>query len=368
MPFDVTLRRIAEVIPHPNADRLDIVHLEDYDYDSIVQKGKLAAGEMVIYFPVDSQLPAAFIQALGLEGKLSHGMPDDEGVRLQNRVKTAKLRGIVSQGIVSKPEDLPLLPDVMAYCETAKAGSSVTEILGIVKYEPPTIAGKDGTLVGLPDRVSKYDLESAQCYAPVVAQLLAANTRVMITEKLEGSHWFVTRTRSGEYGVGQRNYLIEPVPEQEHGWHRAAREGGFEAITQSLLDQFPDVDRVTIRGELVGPGIASNYYNLPKFGVYLFEIEFDGEPVNAALFKTLVDSLQLPMVPLLAFDVSLADYLAAQGQETVKSLSNGPSALAPKLLREGIVIRPMEEAEDETLRGRLILKQRSPDYLAKTDN
>ena len=46
MPFDVTLRRIAEVIPHPNADRLDIVHLEDYDYDSIVQKGQLAAGEM----------------------------------------------------------------------------------------------------------------------------------------------------------------------------------------------------------------------------------------------------------------------------------------------------------------------------------
>lgn len=368
MPFDVTLRRIAEVIPHPNADRLDIVHLEDYDYDSIVQKGQLAAGEMVIYFPVDSQLPADFIQALGLEGKLSHGMPGDDGVRLQNRVKTAKLRGIVSQGIVAKPQALPLTPDIQAYFETAKAGSSVTEILGIVKYEPPTIAGKDGTLVGLPDRVSKYDLESAQSYASVVAHLLAGNTRVMVTEKIEGSHWFVTRTRDGGYGVGQRNYLIEPVPGQEHIWHRAARIGGFEGVTQALLDQFPDVERVTIRGELVGPGITGNYYNLQAFRIYVFEIEFDGEPVNVTLFKSLVDSLNLTMVPLLAYDVTLAEALVAAGQESVKAFSNGPSALSPKHLREGIVIRPMDELNDETLGGRLILKQRSPDYLAKTDN
>jgi len=35
-------------------------------------------------------------------------------------------------------------------------------------------------------------------------------------------------------------------------------------------------------------------------------------------------------------------------------------------LREGIVIRPMIEQRDERL-GRVILKQRSPDYLANSD-
>jgi RNA ligase (TIGR02306 family) len=197
---------------------------------------------------------------------------------------------------------------------------------------------------------------------------MAANTRVMVTEKLEGSHWFVTRVRGEALGVGQRNYLIEPVEGVEHTWHRAAREGGYEAITESLLAQFPRVNRVTIRGEIVGPEIANNYYNLSALNVYVFEIEFDGEPISALFFKTLATAMKLLLVPILAFDVPLSEVLEQSGHITVKALSNGFSDIAPKRLREGIVIRPMEEAHSADLGGRLILKQRSPDYLAKTEN
>jgi RNA ligase (TIGR02306 family) len=368
MSFEVTVRRIAEVIPHPNADRLDIVHLENYDYDSIVQKSRFAVGDVVVYFPVDSQLPLAFVQALGLDGKLAHGMPSDEGVRLQNRVKTANLRGIVSQGIVARPQDLPLSSDIQTALETTALGSSVTDMLGVLKYEPPVILSTEGTLVRLPENVSKYDLENAQSHASVVAQLMAANTHVMVTEKIEGSHWFVTRTRDGEFGVGQRNYLIEPVEGVEHTWHRAAREGNYAAITEALMAQFPRVNRVTIRGEIVGPDIAINYYNLSAPRVYVFEIEFDGEPISALFFKTLATTMSMPLVPILAFDLPLSEILEQAGHTTVKALSNGVSALAPKRLREGVVIRPMEETQSADLEGRLILKQRSPDYLAKTEN
>lgn len=43
---------------------------------------------------------------IGLKGKLAHGSVNSEGERLRNRVKTIKLRGNLSQGLVCKPIDL----------------------------------------------------------------------------------------------------------------------------------------------------------------------------------------------------------------------------------------------------------------------
>ena len=51
---------------------------------------------------------------------------------------------------------------------------------------------------------------------------------------------------------------------------------------------------------------------------------------------------------------------------SVKSASDGRSVIAPGVLREGIVIRPAVERQVPEI-GRLILKQRSPEYLARTD-
>ena len=53
-------------------------------------------------------------------------------------------------------------------------------------------------------------------------------------------------------------------------------------------------------------------------------------------------------------------------EASIKEASNGISLLAPGKLREGIVIVPEEEGWSQRLGGRLILKQRSPNYLAKT--
>ena len=50
--------------------------------------------------------------------------------------------------------------------------------------------------------------------------------------------------------------------------------------------------------------------------------------------------------------------------KTIKEASNGESELHP-VLREGVVIRPLEEQRDDKF-GRIIIKQRSPEYLAKS--
>ena len=62
---------------------------------------------------------------------------------------------------------------------------------------------------------------------------------------------------------------------------------------------------------------------------------------------------------------TLREYLDGK---TVKEASNGLSILVPGLniLREGIVISPLKEKYVMHF-GRLILKQRSPEYLLKHD-
>ena len=79
--------------------------------------------------------------------------------------------------------------------------------------------------------------------------------------------------------------------------------------------------------------------------------------------QSLVDQCGIETVPLLATDVTLREWLAGK---TLAKASNGKSLLNSSLLREGIVIRPMTEQRSEPL-GRVIIKQRSPEYLAASD-
>jgi hypothetical protein len=69
------------------------------------------------------------------------------------------------------------------------------------------------------------------------------------------------------------------------------------------------------------------------------------------------------LVPCLAKKVKLKTWLNGK---TLAEAANGESLLH-KTLREGIVIRPILENYDADIGGRLILKQISPEYLAKAD-
>jgi len=353
--FAVTVERIAEVWTHTNADRLEMARVASMSYQFVIGKGSFQAGDVVIYFPIDSLLPAAVITALGLDGKLSGAE--------KNRVKTVRLRGEISQGVVAEPA---LLLDNWNDGTVYAEGQDVTTLLGVTKYEPPPIPSHAGTLKPLPPLVSVYDIEGADRFRPLVERLL--DERVMITEKLEGSHFAISINASGEIIVSQRHHRIEPVEGAEHDWHRAARVSGLRDKMPLLKAELEErrgnnLEVVTARGEMIGPGIQGNYYKLPGQMVKIFEIEANGEPLPAQEFSELVRQFELDAVPFLAEKVTLREWLAGR---SVAEAANGASVIAPNLAREGIVIRPMREMRDSTI-GRLILKQRSPAYLAVSE-
>src|SRR5688572_4052170 len=149
--FAVSLERIENVWEHPNADRLDMARLRSMTYQFVIAKGSYQPGDLVVYFPIDSILPEHVIAAIGLTGKLSGAD--------KNRVKTVRLRGEISQGVVASPDVLiPNWKDGADYYE----GQDITELLGVTKYEPPVVPIQAGKLVALPSLVSMYDIEGAE--------------------------------------------------------------------------------------------------------------------------------------------------------------------------------------------------------------
>lgn len=349
--FAVTIEQIGEIYPHANADRLDMARLQGKDYEFVVLRGQFHQGDKVVYFPVDSLLPHWITETLGLTGKLTGSE--------KNRVKTIRLRGNISQGVVVLPSALAQqCPEIL----NAEIGADITAMLGVEKYEPPAISSLYGNLLPLPAMVIKYDLESAQNFVPVVQSLM--DEQVLISEKLEGSHWCMAWYADGDKTVvSQRNYRIEATEQGEHDWHKVARLGNYGEKLRAIAAAYPEpCHTLVIRGEILGPGLQGNYYKLKDHALYLFEIEVNGYPVNADTFLELCQTYEIPVVPVLGNNVRLSGWLA---EKSIKEASDGLSALA-SLPREGIVIRPMQERRTEGI-GRVIIKQRSPDYLAKSE-
>ena len=353
----VKVSQIGDIKPHSNADRLELATLTTSAYQFVVPKGEYKPGDTVLYYPLDAVLPDELIAKLGLAGRLSGNA--------RNRVKTVKLRGEISQGIVSRPEIA--LDDWDA--DPAALGDDVSERLGITKYEPPEVFQRDANLIPLPPNVGYYDLENAENWSLQVERLM--DEPVIVTEKLEGSHWWISLDSDDDVSVGQRRFKIKPNSDGVHVWHKVANESGLRRkiymlrawLSEVVGHRWPNgIELLTIRGELVGPGVQGNIYGLTSHDVYLFEIEVNGIPLDAGYFVKACIDLGLKPVPILSLiqTQTLREWLNGG---SLNKASDGYSMLAPKVRREGVVIKPYNEMRDDKM-GRLVIKQRSPAYLA----
>lgn len=346
--FAITKEKIATVCHHPNADKLDLCTLEGMLFQFVTGKDTYKVGDEVLYFPVDSILPVDVQQLLGVEGKLSG--------KDRNRIRTVKLRGEISQGIVCPYKDAlekyPELPQVMN-------NSNISTYLGITKYEPEEQLTKSARLVGLPSFLSKYDIEGADRYPPVLDEL--RKNDVFITEKLEGSNFSISLDKD-QLSVNQRNHSIVEIEGYTHSFWDVVRAFDMEKWLVPLQVDL-DTHQITLYGEFIGPGMQGNIYKLNKHEVRFFDIKTNKGWLSAQEFHFWCDKLGIPTVPLL-HEGKLDDFLNGK---TVQEASNGVSKLRDTK-REGIVIKPRRENYSTTLGGRLFIKQRSPEYLAKTGN
>jgi RNA ligase (TIGR02306 family) len=359
--FGVLVRKVEMVRAIPGADRIELARLEDCAFDFVVAKGLWKPGDTGLYFMIDSLLPAPVQAALGLEGKLSGA--------LKNRIKSVKLRGQVSQGVLGP---MSLIDGIGKANPTAQ---EIAEFLGVVKYEPAMAEnGMSGMrqLQGLPGHLSKYDIESAQMNISVLELLM--DLPVLITEKVEGQNHCVTFIPGvpgpdgapGRAVVCTRSTQLAPLPDRpllasENIWIKLAQAAG-------LLDLVAQVSQetrqpVTVYSEKTGPGVQGNIYKLAEPALFYFDVKVGGRFLDVDGFDAFGERIKAPKAPVIARGVTLREWL--DGRDIV-SAAHGRSMIGDTL-REGIVVKPMVEQEVPGF-GRLILKVRDPVYLASSEN
>lgn len=307
----VSIRKIDGILPHDNADMLEIAVVGGWQV--IIKKDSFNPGDLACFFEVDSFLPIKPEYEFLRKGCYKK-MPDgSEGFRL----KTMKLRGVLSQGLLLP---LSIIPPTAAVRE----GDDVTLLLEVTKYEKPIPAELGGEVLGaMPESIPKTDEERIQNLDPS----MYANKALSATEKLDGTSvtFYLKDGTHGVFGVCGRNWEYKET--ENNSYWRAARQYELEAKLKRL-------DRsIALQGELIGHGIQGNYYRLAKIEVYFFTA-YDiatRRRLPRSEFVALMDKLELKRVP--DIEIKSTDYLEE---------ANGMSTLNPAVEREGLVFRDEE--------------------------
>lgn len=339
--FGVTREKIGQIKVHPQADRLELAKLEGINFQFVIGKGSYKAGDEVLYFPIDSVIPLNTVKALGLEGKLAGKNKD--------RVKTVRLRGEISQGIVGSPT-------LLSNPEETNT-ELITEELGVTKYEPPVVPCKAGNLIALPVGLSAYDIEGAERNMDAVEQLM--DIPVVITEKLEGQNFSVTfNAAEQKVYVNQRNYSIEPIEGKTHDFWRLYQDKNLAQLMTRIIAAYGKTNNITLYGEFLGQGVQGNIYKLTGHDVKFFDLKINKDYLDAVEFIELIDIVM--RVPTIFQGGTLQEFLK---DKDIVEASHGISSLNAGTFREGIVIKPEREFRIDGF-GRAIIKQRDPVYLS----
>lgn len=319
-----TIRIVSELLPIPDADLIELAIVDGWQV--VVGKGNFEVGDHVIYCEIDSFLPVRE-EFEFLRKSSFRVMNNIEGFRL----KTIKLRKQVSQGLLIPLHDIPEMEQkfVQGIGYFWEEGDDVTELLGIVKYEPMQGGvNLSGDAKGnFPSFIFKTDEERIQNLTRYYDKY--KEYTFYVTEKLDGSS-ITMYLKDGEFGVCSRNIDLKDT--EHNTFWKAARAHNIE---EKLRDYGKNI---AIQGELIGEGIQGNPYKLKGHHIRIFNVfhidtasYFDFE-----LFKDWCNHYKLETVPVLDTHFELP--------ETIKEMveyADGKSVLNHDFNREGVVVRSL---------------------------
>lgn len=325
-----TVQQISELRPIEGADAIEVARINGWDV--VVKKGDFKTDEMVVFCEVDSFLPIQpeyeFLRKSSYK-KMSDGT---EGFRL----RTIRLRGQLSQGLLINYQTLisKLPPDENGHVDLPDMGEDVTEIMGIIKYEPPVPACLAGQAKGnFPGFLNKTDEERVQNIKDSMYERYRnKGNKYYITEKLDGSSCSIY-LRGNEFGVCSRNLNLLETP--DNTFWKVARQYNIEEILREHSN-YSGFQTICLQGELIGEGVQKNPYEIKGHEFHIFNLYLSDLDYYANIDELIefTQRYNLKHVPLLYKDINLPE-----NSKACLELSEGKSKLNSNTEREGIVIR-----------------------------
>lgn len=351
-----TIEKITGLYPIDGADSIERATVRGWNV--VVKKGDFSVNDLVIYCEIDSLLP---------------DRPEFEFLRPRGfRIKTIKLRGQVSQGIIFPLSVLPMsviifetpegtAMDVSGITELGDIrllipGTDITDVLGITKYEAPIPAELAGQVLGaFPSHSIKTDEERIQNlkdnFEDYKKEIWIA------TEKLDGTSSTYS-IFNDIFGVSSRNLELKET-ENNTFWKVARRINLEELMRKYMLNH--GLKALTLQGELIGEGIQGNKYKIKGQDVRFFRA-FD--PIAYKFFEyeefiNMMKEMGLTTVPLIDLNFSIPE-----NYEDLILYADGKSMIA-ETAREGVVF--VSKSPAEKYQGRLSFKVISNKFILKHD-
>lgn len=340
-----SIQKVSELLPIENADNIILAKVQGWQ--CVVKRGQFMTGDLGVYFEIDSLLPE---------------LPEfDFMARVNYRVRTIKLRGTLSQGLLMP---LSILPD-----GKWREGQDVTEILKVKKYmsesekiqerlEQERLERSKNKITkflsrhswfrrlfakkksGFPKFIKKTDEIRVQNLPELFAHERDAKTVFDVTEKLDGQSatYYLVKNKKrflwfGEkyiFGVCSRNLALNR--KDNSTWWRIADKMNVKKKMIRIFNDYDIKNTFVIQGEIIGAGIQGNKYKLKDIGFYVFNYYFDGDLISPRNIEV-SDFVQVPF---------LKEIILPETMDELLTMADGKSVMSDTL-REGFILRNYEK-------------------------
>ena len=288
-----TVRRIDSVSPIEGADRIEVARVGGWNV--VVGKGEYTPGAYALYFEIDTFMPSdderfAFLASRGTRKMVWNGKEREGHV-----LRTAKMRGVYSQGLMMDPALWGINQDVLP--RLCDEGINMSKQVGVWEWSKPLPSA---------DFIGRYDPYIAPRTDAVRIQNvdartwdIAKRTDYFLSVKVDGtSTTMVYDSRVNRFrGFSHNNEFDLAV-----GLGKALLEC---AERQGIADFCNANPMVTVQAELCGPKIQSNRYALEGHRLFVFSVwDMNG---GRYLDPYAFDELSESVVPKLAVDINRFD-------------------------------------------------------------
>lgn len=347
------MRKLASIVtiatcdPIPDTERLSVATMAGKGWRVVTGRDEYKPGDRAVYFEIDSYLPAdderyGFLKERCLRRFVSKsGQVLKEGLR----IRTAKLRGVISQGLLMPLDKYPEAKD--------KAdGDDVTELLRVEHYDEVAEAMRPAT-GGNPvaadamgkfpsDFIPKTDEERIQNLGDYFETMKGRAFEV--TEKNDGSSVTVflspTVDAAMPFGVCSRNLRLKP--ECDKGvpipWRMVEKYSLREKLAKANAVSHTEL---AFQGELVGPGVNGNRdlytdYEWHVFRIWDIKNQWFLMPGYA---QDLCEDLGIPYVPVISKFMKVFDEITSMDE--LLKFAEGKTARGHE--REGLVFKSADD-------------------------
>jgi RNA ligase (TIGR02306 family) len=306
-----SIEQISSIKAHPNADRLELAQV--LGWQIVVQKNIHKEGDKVVFIPIDTIVPRC---------QWTEFLVDKENPDKPIRLKTKKLRGEYSAGIIVPLSNFPL------FFQELEIGKDISDDLGIKKYIKEIPAHLQGENVGdFPTHIcSKTDEDNGLSDIQLVEKVLSTND-IVITQKIDGTSITIVYENGRIAHVCSRN-LSKKDTENSAYWNAAKKLKAIDGFTGA------------VQGELAGNGIQKNPLRLEDREIFVFQVKIHtGEFLNYQAMKGFCNSeLGCKVVPL-AWEGSMSGLTIQESLTRLQEIADA-QFYHPDSPAEGIVVRP----------------------------